>query len=437
MRRVIGVLVSALAVMIASAACWPVDHGDPLRSGWLPSQDHFSALHTRFADHLDGAVYASPILTGNQLIVATENDTVYALDPQTGAVKWRNHLAAPISDTRQLACSGNISPSGITGTPVWDVATNRVFVAILTNTAARGVHHEVVALNGNTGRTEFSRYVNVPGGADNAEQQRGALALDGNHVLIPFGGLAGDCGQYKGAVVSLRTDNSSLSSFVTPTSREGAIWAPGGPVVLGDGTYLVAIGNGASSSGFDGSDSVTRVRTADSKRIDYFAPSSWANDNRNDLDLGSMTPAVTKAGFTLQAGKSGTGYVMRTGRLGIGGQTYAAPLCTAFGVSAATGQTVFVPCTNGVTRVVVNRNGTFTKSWTLPSDGGHAVNGSPVVGNGVIFSVASGRLYAANASGGLIGSVGVGSTNRFTTPALDASSVYVGTNTGVVAVSVG
>ena len=64
----------------------------------------------------------APFLKGSEVIVATENDTVYALDASTGAVRWSRHLASPVPSG--LPC-GNIDSSGITGTPVADVAAGR------------------------------------------------------------------------------------------------------------------------------------------------------------------------------------------------------------------------------------------------------------------------------------------------------------------------
>jgi hypothetical protein len=300
-----------------------------------------------------------------------------------------------------------------------------------------GAHHEIFGLNASNGAVAMTRRISVPGQAENAEQQRAALAVDRGNVYVAFGGLAGDCGHYKGAVLSLKANGQfGATAWVVPTAREGGIWAPGGPVVYGDGSVFVAIGNGASTSGsYDGSDSVTRL-SANSRRLDYFAPRSWARDNASDLDLGSMTPALTSTGFILQAGKSGTAYVLRAAHLGgIGGQVYSASLCTAFGVSAVTGSTVYLPCTNGVTRVDVRSNGVFTRVWT--AQGGIA--GSPVVGPGAVYSVSNGTLYALHGrTGARLGSFGLGSsTTRFATPAMAGNKVYVGTMTGLVAVKVG
>jgi hypothetical protein len=280
----------------------------------------------------------------------------------------------------------------------------------------------------------MNRRITVPGTQENAEQQRGALAVAGGNVYVPFGGLAGDCGQYKGGVISLKANGAlGATAWVVPTSRMGGIWASGGPVVLSDNSVLVSVGNGSSTSGaYDGSDSITRI-SATSTRLDYFAPTSWGSDNASDLDLGSMTPALLANGFILQAGKSGTGYVTRASHLGgIGGQVHSGPLCAAFGEAAVTYNTAYVPCTDGLSRVDVSSSGSFTRAWHLSG-----VTSSPVAGNGALFTVSGSTLLAINEHGVQIGSAPLGSaTSRFTTPALGGDKVFVGTNAGIVAIRV-
>jgi outer membrane protein assembly factor BamB len=427
-------MVLLTALFTTAATPWPTDHGDNHRTGSYPSGTRFSHLTRAWARGLDGAVYGSPIAMGGFVVVATENNTVYKINSATGTVRWAHHLRAP-APTSSLACPGNISPSGITGSPAYDRVTNRIFVVTNSVNAKFGAHHEIFGLNANTGATEVNRRVAIAGQAENAEQQRGALAVAGGNVYIPFGGLAGDCGRYKGAVVSLKT-NGRLGStqWVVPTSREGGIWAPGGPVVAADGSVYVAIGNGASTSGpYDGSDSVTRISPT-SRRLDFFAPSRWAADNAADLDLGSMTPALTANGYILQAGKSGTAYVLRAGHLGrIGGQVSSGPLCSAFGVSAVTFNTVYMPCTDGLSRVVVNAQGRFKRLWRLAG-----VTSSPVAGNGALYTVVGPNLWAISGGGRRIGAVALGSTpTRFATPAQEGNKVFVGTTTGIVAIRVG
>ena len=358
MRRTLRVLLALLVVVSTAGAGWPTDHGDNLRSGYSPAAGAFARLSTAFVRHLDGQVYGSPILAGNSIVVATENNTVYAFDPSTGALRWSRHLRSAIGDTSVLACPGNIDPTGITGTPAYDPFTGRVFVVTVTLSPTLGVAHEIWGLSAATGATLMNRRVEVPGTQPKAEQQRAALALGSGNLYISFGGLIGDCGDYRGAVIALKV-NGQLGgvAYVVPTPREGAVWAPGGPVVEPNGNLLVSVGNGESTTAYDYSDSVTELSPA-MKRLSFFAPADWADDNANDRDLGSMTPAYTLNGMILQAGKSGTAYTIRIGHLGgIGGQVSSAPLCRAFGVSAVTGGTVYLPCTTGVTRVDVFPNG--------------------------------------------------------------------------------
>jgi outer membrane protein assembly factor BamB len=435
MRRSAAVILALFSVLFTTAAApWPTDHGDNRRSGSYPSGTLFRQLTRAWGMGLDGAVYGSPIAMGGFVVVATENNTVYKINSATGAILWSHHLLAP-APTTSLACPGNISPSGITGSPAYDSVTNRIFVVTNSVNAQFGAHHEFFGLNATNGATEVNRRVAVPGQAENAEQQRGALAVAGGNVYIAFGGLAGDCGQYKGAVISLKANGlAGGTAWVVPTSREGGIWAPGGPVVAGDGSVFVAIGNGASTKApYDGSDSVSRISPS-SRRLDFFAPSRWAADNAADLDLGSMTPALTSNGFILQAGKSGTGYVVRAAHLGgIGGQVSTGPLCSAFGVSAVTGTTVYMPCTDGLSRVEVSSTGQFRRLWRIPG-----VTSSPVAGNGALYTVAGSNLLAISGAGRQIGSIALGSTpTRFATPALEGNKVFVGTTAGIVAMTVG
>ncbi len=434
-RRTLTVVLAALVVLVTAGAGWPTDHGDNLRSGYAPTTAAFRTLSPVFSKRLDGAVYGSPVLAGPNVLVATENNSVYALDPATGAVRWSRHLRPAITDTSVLPC-GNISPAGITGTPAYDPVTGRVFFVTVTYAPSTGVVHEIWGLSATTGVTYVHRRIEVPGTDPKAQQQRGALAVDRGNVYVAFGGLAGDCGNYKGAVIALKA-NGQLGgvAYVVPTPREGAVWAPGGMVVQRNGNLLIAVGNGERTKAtdpFDYSDSVTEL-TPTMKRVDFFAPTSWAADNAVDADLGSMTPAYTSAGFILQAGKSGTGYTMRIGALGgIGGQTRSAALCRAFGVSAVTGSTVYLPCTTGVSRVEVHRDGSFTRLWTASG-----IPGSPVVGPGAVYSLGGTKLFALSGrTGGVLGSIQVGSTTRFATPMIVGNKVYVGTYTGIVAVRV-
>jgi PQQ-like domain len=83
-----------------------------------------SALGVGWRAELDGAVYGQPLVIGNQVIAATENDTVYALSARDGQVVWSVSLGQPMPGA-DLLC-GDIDPLGITGTPAYDPDTGLV-----------------------------------------------------------------------------------------------------------------------------------------------------------------------------------------------------------------------------------------------------------------------------------------------------------------------
>ena len=92
---------------------------------------------------LDGAVYAQPIIVHHGItIVATENNSVYRL--VNNSVVWRRNLGAPVPRSA-LPC-GDIDPTGITGTPAYDAATDTVVVVSLLGSPIRhvatGLHPE-------------------------------------------------------------------------------------------------------------------------------------------------------------------------------------------------------------------------------------------------------------------------------------------------------
>ena len=104
-----------------------------------------------FADPVDEQIYAQPLYVANVAIpdqgihnvvyVATENDTVYALDADApGAPLWQTSLlvnggsAFPISDL-DPTCTDLVPVIGVTGTPVIDPTTNTLYVVAKTRRA--------------------------------------------------------------------------------------------------------------------------------------------------------------------------------------------------------------------------------------------------------------------------------------------------------------
>src|SRR5882672_9593071 len=71
---------------------WPTYHRDNARTGSAPDLAPLGTLAVAWHAALDGAVYGQPLVVGGKILAATEHDTLYALDPATGAVRWSTHV---------------------------------------------------------------------------------------------------------------------------------------------------------------------------------------------------------------------------------------------------------------------------------------------------------------------------------------------------------
>ena len=417
----------------AAAVDWTTYHRDGTRSGYVPDGVSPRNLRTAWRADLDGAVYGQPLVIGQLVVAATENNTVYGLDRATGAVRWKAHVSDPVPRSA-LPC-GNIDPLGITGTPAYDATTGWVYAVAETV----GGHHTLVGVDVRNGEIVLRRDLPTPGGDQLATQQRPALLVTGGKVYVAFGGLYGDCGSYRGSVVTASTSGSGpLQTYTVPTQRMGAIWATGGPTLSQDGqTVFVSVGNGAATGGtYDGSDSVVALGLGLDRR-GFFAPSGWAQDNARDLDLGSSSPAVLSNARVLIAGKRGVAYLLRADSLGgIGGAITSAEVCRAFGGPSHVGTVAYLPCASGGTAAVDTAGDRLHVLWRGPS----GADGSPVVTGGTVWvpDVGAGRLYAlSRADGSVQAKVDVGARlPHFASPTPSGDLVLLGTMSGVVAVGV-
>ena len=412
---------------------WPTYHHDNARTGSTPTETDPTRLIAAWRVKLDQAVYAEPLVIGERVIVATEGDSLYSLDARTGRVQWHTIIGHPVP-LSTLQCNGNIALLGITGTPVYDPATGLVFaVAEVT-----GPVHLLVGVDLTSGKLRLRRPVDVPAMAPpRVYEQRPALALSHGMVYIAFGGLADDCSPYHGTIIASRTDGQGpLLSYQVPTRDSGGIWGPSGPAIDQQGRVYVSTGNEDHISGpWDLSNAVLRLSPT-LQLQDSFAPAQWREQDTGDQDLGSMGPALLPGGLLFIAGKAGLGYLLHTNALGgIGGQAAVVSICgLAQGGVATVGSQVFVPCFDGLRRVLDAPGMTLKVDWhtlgqiTLP----------PIVGGHTLYSLdPGGTLYALDTATGQVRSqlsLGI-AVPHFTTPTLSRGRLFVGTYEGVSAVT--
>ncbi len=376
-------------------------------------------------------MYAQPLLAEDHVVIATENDSIYALKASDGSIVWRAHLGEPVSGS-SLPC-GDVDPVGITSTPVIDVSAGRVYAVGMVQPG----RHELFELDLSTGRLVTSTPVDAAGVDPAVHNQRSALTLSQGKVFVPYGGRFGDCGDYHGRVVAVPVSAAGLgpvTSYTLPTEREGGFWAPPGATLASDGSLYLTSGNSSSSGSYDDGNSVVHL-SADLKLVDSFAPSNWAALNASDADLGSTGPVLLPANRLFQVGKSGIGYLLEAGKLGgVGGELDSGSVCTTrvFGGVAHDGDTMFVPCSSGVVQVRATGD-SFSVGWTA------AVSspGPPIVAGGAVWTVAtgSGDLVALDPSSGkTIASQPIGDVpSRFTSLAAGGGRVVVGAGRVVLA----
>jgi hypothetical protein len=404
-----------------AATTWTVYHGDALGSGEDTSGVTFSPpSHAWTSPVLDGQIYGEPLEATGRVYVATENDTVYALAANTGAVLWSNHVGTPVpsSGAGNLLPCGDIMPTvGITGTPVLDVARGAIF-AVADEDIGGAAHHFLVGLNMYNGNSLMAEQAVDPPGQDPAAiLQRTGLNLSHGNVIFGYGGNNGDCSTYSGWIGSTPEGGGTPGYYQTaPLGNRGAVWMGGGaPEVDSAGNIWLTTGNGSSSNPYDFSDSVVELSPA-LARTQFFAPTTWSSDNSGDLDLGSSPPALLSNGTALQVGKSSTAYLLNQASLGgIGHQINAISVCgsDSDGGDAVSGTVVFVPCGNGVQAIQTSPLGAL---WQTSS----GAQGPPITAGGLVWSIGGSTLYGFDpANGAAVDHVSVGDqANHFPTPSV-------------------
>ncbi len=406
----------------SAAGDWPTYHGDDARTGTRTDVASFSSVDVAWQTDLLGAdVYAEPIVALGTVIVATERNVVYAFDARTGQRRWRTALGPPV-DATTLPC-GNIRPvTGITGTPVADAKAGLVYVVAFEH----GYHHELYAIELSSGAVRFHRNVDAPGADPKVHQLRSALSLANGRVYLAYGGLAGDCGAYRGTVVGApaASADGALVVYRVPVDREGGIWAPSGMAVDANGRIFAVTGNSDTSGAFDYNDSVVRL-SPELALEDHWAPSDWLSLSRSDTDIGSIGPTLLPDGLLIESGKNGVLYLLRASKLGgIGGELARLKVCgSVFGGFAFADGVAYVPCSDGLAAVRVE--GTAMRVlWRGP----RATIGPPIVSGGAVWvtDYDSGTLYALDlATGATRVQRSIGAMQHFTTPTAFLDEILV------------
>ena len=419
---------SAAAPATGPSGSWTVYHHDAAGTGVANSVAAVDTSRPAWTSPaLDGQIYGEPLVSAGRIYVATENDTVYALSPATGAVLWSAHLGRPVP-AGSLPC-GDITPTvGITGTPVIDPARREIFVVADELVQGRPAHL-LVGLSARTGKTELSQNVDPAGANPAALLQRTGLTLDAGRVVFGFGGNFGDCAAYRGRVTAVPEAGGRPIVFTVDAAAgqsQGAVWMGGAaPAVDGSGHIWVSTGNGsvhAAGQAFDHSDAALELSPT-LRLLQFFAPGSWASDNANDLDM-STVPVLLSDGQVLLTGKSRIVYLLNGAHLGgiAGQQAATGQVCgdDIDGGAAIAGTTAYLPCLSGIIAVRATQSpAAVTLLWSSGTGGG-----PPIIAAGLIWTIGqNGTLYGLDpATGKVRQQAPIGAVaNHFATPSSGAS----------------
>jgi hypothetical protein len=328
--------------------------GDDLRTGWYPNESSIApqlvsagTFGQLWSTPVGGQVYAQPLLANGTLLVATENNELYGLDPATGAQRWSTLLGTPWNAS-DIGCEDLAPTIGVTGTPVIDSTTN---TAYLTHKAyvsgdAGAARWYMDAIDITTGAEKAGFPVELSGAAQNApaqtfqptaELQRPGLLLMNGVVYAAFGS---DCDHpvWQGWVFGVSTAGVTKARWVADATGEGAgIWQSGAGLTSdGSGNILLSTGNGgAPATPTPGKtppsnlgESIVRLQVQSNgslKATDFFAPFDAVSLDGWDADFasGGVTglPAeyfgtATIPHLAVAVGKDGYVYLLNRDNLG-------------------------------------------------------------------------------------------------------------------------
>ncbi len=330
-----------------------------LETKLTPANVNAVSFGRRAAIAVQGDVYAQPLYisnvttadgtTRNLVIVATQHDQVYAIDTSTQAIVWQRSfldsggLVTPVP-ADDVSCGDIPNEIGITGTPVLDPASERLYVVVRTKETLNGQAsyyqriHALSLVNGSDvlPATEITTPQNTGNQFGSAHfdalrnNQRSALLLANGQVYVSWASHC-DAGDYQGWVMAFDEQTLQLTSAWTPSPGGilGGIWmSGGGPAADENGEVYVAVGNGGSDAMTGGSnygDSVVRLHPDEQNLsvTDYFIPFDYQKLFNDDLDLGSGGPVLlpTQTGaahphLLVTSGKDSTVYLLDRDNLG-------------------------------------------------------------------------------------------------------------------------
>jgi len=388
-------------------------HNDSLRTGWnhkesvlTPANVGSSSFGLVKSITLDDQVDTQPLIVSNQnmtagpkpgrhdvVYVATEGNTIYAIDYNAGKVMLSPNFGTPVR--LPLGCGNNGPNVGINGTPVIDKTNNTMYVIIYTQESGGPVYRiHALDLGNLTDKVPpvvvaaSHTLTNGKAFQFNAtyQRQRPGLVLANGNVYAGFGSFCDlsanvSRGWLLGWEANSLTPLASNRIFDTQATSPHdffltAIWMSGyGVSADPSGSLFFVTGNSDySGTTYDGvtniQESVVEVSGDLSQVVDLFTPSDVGALDQDDADFGSggvMLLPHQKGpipNLAVAAGKEGNMFLMNRDNLGGFNISSNNVVGTFFVGNCWCGESYFVDPSDNASRVV-SSGGSSVGIWKL------------------------------------------------------------------------
>lgn len=385
-------------------------HYDNYRTGWNQNETILNPTNVNSSSFgllqtvtLDQQVDAQPLVvpavnitagnyqgTHDVVYVVTENNTVYAIDAESGTILLSPNFGPPV-----LHPGGCVAPyDGINSTPVIDLAGNIMYVMVYTDqTSGPAYYLHALDLGSLTDTVSpalvAASHLLTDGSTFNFDapnqRQRPALLLANGNVYAAFGSFCNDSAYSRGWLLGWETGTLTPMTLAAITDIQAtapdnffasSIWMSGyGPAADDSGNILFVTGNSDySGTTYDGvtniQESVIKEAPDLSSVLDLFTPSNWASLDEGDRDFGSggvmILPDQPGAipHLAVAAGKDGRMFLMNEDSLGGYSSNSNNVLGTSLIGRCWCGQSYFVDPADLTPRVVTSGGATL-EVWEL------------------------------------------------------------------------
>lgn len=292
-----GLLASASAGLVVSSAGAQTNvltwHNDSARTGQNLNEAILSPANVNASSFgllanvlVDGKVDAQPLYlsaqtiagmgTHNVLYVATEHDSVYAVDADSGVVLWQKSMLGANETTSDDRNCNQVTPEiGITATPAIDPhagPNGTIYIVAMSKNSAGTYFQRIHALDLSSGAEQTNSPVDVhatyPGSGDGSSngvvtfdpkqyKERPGLLLQNGQLYTSWGSHC-DIRPYGGWLLTSNPTTLAQTAALdfVPNGSDAAPWNAGaGPAGDAAGNVYLALGNGTfdtqlTNSGF-------------------------------------------------------------------------------------------------------------------------------------------------------------------------------------------